>query len=195
MGEQAPEKDGAEIEADIAAGRVERFDSMPEAIEGLREQAEPMAVYILKDDGTVGGLTFLDENDKRIWSAIRMAEVANARRTQPLDPSVQKLCDELKEMRLSLRVGEHVYLFAEPPLHTSSKEADGCEGLREALTECAQLTWDGCDIDGGDFHNLMVKLGLFVEVPADKEYKEEWDLDKMFVLAWSPEALAAQEQK
>ena len=32
-----PEKDGAEIEADIAAGRVERFDSMPEAIEGLRE--------------------------------------------------------------------------------------------------------------------------------------------------------------
>ncbi|MEE8551445.1 MAG: hypothetical protein V3T08_09370 [Gemmatimonadota bacterium] len=80
---------------------------------------------------------------------------------------------------------------AEPRVHTSVKEADGCEGLREALEQCAQLSWEGCDIDGGDFHDLMVRLGLFVEVPADEEYKEEWDTDTMFVLAWSDEARAA----
>ena len=60
--------------------------------------------------------------------------------------------------------------------------------MREALAGGAQLSWGGCDIDGGDFHDLMVKHGLFVEVPADDEFKEEWDLDMMFVLKWSDEA-------
>ncbi len=35
--EQALEKDATEIEADITAGRVERFDSMYEAIQALRD--------------------------------------------------------------------------------------------------------------------------------------------------------------
>jgi hypothetical protein len=60
--------------------------------------------------------------------------------------------------------------------------------LREAIEEMCQLATDGCDIDGGDFHDLMVRLGLFVEVPADEDFKEEWDCDTMFVLAWRQDA-------
>ena len=58
------------------------------------------------------------------------------------------------------------------------------ERMREAL--------EGGDIDGGTFFDMMVRLGLFVEVPADEEYREEWDMDTMYVLSWSPEGLDAQ---
>ncbi len=58
------------------------------------------------------------------------------------------------------------------------------EKMREALEALAELSRNGCDIDGGDFHEVMVKYGLFVEVPADEAFKAEWEGDTMFVLAW-----------
>lgn len=58
--------------------------------------------------------------------------------------------------------------------------------LRSMLQWCAEETWDGGDIDWGCFQDEMVKAGFFVEVPASEEFKEEWDADTMFVLAWSP---------
>ena len=61
--------------------------------------------------------------------------------------------------------------------------------LREALEWIMQLAWEGCDVDGGDLQDLMTRLELLVEVPADDEHRAEYDADTMFVLAWSEEAL------
>ena len=69
----------------------------------------------------------------------------------------------------------------------------GEAGLRAALEEITQLAWEGADIDGGDFHELMVRRGLFVEVPASEEFKDEWDCDTMFVLSWKDSRSALQE--
>lgn len=74
------------------------------------------------------------------------------------------------------------------PLFTYPTEPD--TRLRGAIEEITQLAWAGCDIDGGDFHDIMVKHGLFVEVPADQAFKDEWDSDTMFVLAWKPRRTA-----
>ncbi len=63
--------------------------------------------------------------------------------------------------------------------------------IKDALEALTQLTWEGLDIDGGDFHEVMVKYGLFVEVPASDEFREEWDSDTMFVLAWDHRAADA----
>jgi len=75
------------------------------------------------------------------------------------------------------------------------KEADKdneIRTLRKALEECARLAWEGGDIDGGDFQNLMERHGLLVEVPADEAFIEEWDHDRMFVVAWHPLAHGSQ---
>ena len=101
-----PEKDGAEIEADIAAGRGERFDSMPEAIEGLQEQAEPVA-WITR--------AMMLRLEERGWTEGRLESLPNDSR-------------------------QIVPLFTSPP--ASSKEADECEGLREALRKIKKLGGD-----------------------------------------------------
>ena len=105
MGEQAPEKDGAEI-ALARVGRVERFDSMPEAIEGLREQAEPVAWQYRSSDGE--RWTSWDECSEALYRRVASRNI------------------EREEVRK---------LYTHPP--ASSKEADGCEGLREALEKIA----------------------------------------------------------
>ncbi len=64
---------------------------------------------------------------------------------------------------------------------------------RAALEEFAQRAWEGYDIDGGDFQEIMVKHGLMVEVPADEEFRAEWDCDTMFVLSWTPKRDALKE--
>ena len=57
--------------------------------------------------------------------------------------------------------------------------------LREMLQWCAEQTWEGGDIDWGDFRDAMMEHGLLVEVEADEDFKAEWDSGKMYVLAWS----------
>lgn len=64
--------------------------------------------------------------------------------------------------------------------------------LREALEWCAQQIWDGgLHIDGGDFEAMMLKAGLFVEVPATPEVAGEWGVDVMYTLVWSEHARQA----
>lgn len=63
--------------------------------------------------------------------------------------------------------------------------------MREALEWCAEEAWDRTEIDGGHFHDKMLSLGLFVEVPADDDFRDEWESDTMFVVAWHPLAVAA----
>ena len=58
--------------------------------------------------------------------------------------------------------------------------------LREVMETLAQIVWDGCDIDGGDFQDLLEKKGLLVTVPASEEFASEFDTDTMFALKWSP---------
>ena len=65
--------------------------------------------------------------------------------------------------------------------------------LREVMETLAQIVWDGCDIDGGDFQDLLEKKGLLVTVPASPEVACELDTDTMFTLKWSPLARAARE--
>lgn len=58
--------------------------------------------------------------------------------------------------------------------------------LREMLQWCAEESWEKGEIDGGDFQEAMVKAGLFVEVPADEQFRADWDADEMFVTSWPP---------
>ena len=57
--------------------------------------------------------------------------------------------------------------------------------LRSMLQWCAETTWDRGDIDGGDFDDAMMEHGLLMEVEADEDFKAEWGVDTMHVLAWS----------
>ena len=66
--------------------------------------------------------------------------------------------------------------------------------LRDAIGALAESWRDGCDIDGGDFQEVMVKYGLLVSVPADESFRAEFDADEMYVLAWSPLAEIAKEE-
>ena len=60
------------------------------------------------------------------------------------------------------------------------------ERLVEAFEECAQGLWDGgLEIDGGDFEQIMLKHGLWVEVPATPEVAGEWGTDVMHTWIWS----------
>jgi hypothetical protein len=75
------------------------------------------------------------------------------------------------------------------------------EGERGKLREFVQeITPDnGCaDVDGGDFHDAAERLGLLVTVPADEDFKAEFDADTMNVWAWlllaTPDAKAASEE-
>lgn len=63
--------------------------------------------------------------------------------------------------------------------------------LREALRWCAEAAWEGSSIEGYDFQDMMEREGLMVEVPADEAFREEWDSDTMYVLAWSDLARSA----
>ncbi len=60
------------------------------------------------------------------------------------------------------------------------------DNLREMLQWCAETTWERGDIDAADFQDAMLKAGLFVEVPASEQVRDEWDCDVMFVVSWSP---------
>ena len=142
LGEQAPEKDGAEIEADIAAGRVERFDSMPEAIEGLREQAEPVCEVKIGENLSV----------EFLW------------KTGDVEPGVYGV-------------------YTEPPLHTSSKEADGCEGLREALRDLVAAL-DACQPG-------ITAAFTFAHIHGQRYDGPTYEVE----LKAARKALAAQEQK
>lgn len=46
-------------------------------------------------------------------------------------------------------------------------------------------SWKGYDIDGGDAQDKAEELGLIVEVPADAEFRAEYDADTMYVCAWA----------
>ena len=64
------------------------------------------------------------------------------------------------------------------------KQRAEIQKLRDALQWCAQHAWEGGDIDGGDFQSEMIERGILVEVPASQEFKDEWDTDVMYVMAW-----------
>lgn len=69
-----------------------------------------------------------------------------------------------------------------------SAEAERDEA-RAMLEWCARQVWEGCDIDGGDFQAEMEERGLFVKVPGDEAFCEEWGDDaEMYVLAWNQPA-------
>ena len=63
--------------------------------------------------------------------------------------------------------------------------------LRGMLEWCARETWDGGDIDWGHFQDAMVERGFYVLVPADDDFKAEYESDEMYALSWSPLARQA----
>ncbi len=61
------------------------------------------------------------------------------------------------------------------------------EKLREFVEWCmATASWQGYDLHGGDMQDKAEELGLLVQVPADEAFREEYEADEMFVVAWSP---------
>lgn len=67
------------------------------------------------------------------------------------------------------------------------------ERLREALGWTANQVWE-YTLDGGTFQDEMIERGLMVEVPASERFREEWDADTMYVMAWWPAARTALEE-
>jgi hypothetical protein len=62
------------------------------------------------------------------------------------------------------------------------------EAERDKLREALEWIW-GEMLEGGiddlDTQNTLEELGLLVEVPADEQFKQDWDADTMYVLAWT----------
>ena len=61
--------------------------------------------------------------------------------------------------------------------------------LREFFEVVFKDLWDLHDPDGGDLQDTAERLGLIVRVPADEQFKDEYDGDEMFVWSWHPLAL------
>ena len=60
------------------------------------------------------------------------------------------------------------------------------ERLRKFFERIANDQWGFSDVDGGDFQDYAVDLGLLVSVPANEQFKADWDAEEMYVLSWSP---------
>ena len=63
--------------------------------------------------------------------------------------------------------------------------------LREFFEVVFKDLWDLHDPDGGDLQDTAERLGLIVKVPADEQFRDEYDGDEMFVWSWSPLATEA----
>ena len=61
--------------------------------------------------------------------------------------------------------------------------------LRDFFEAVFEDAWDLCVADGGDLQDTAERLGLIVKVPADEQFKDEYDSDEMFVWSWHPLAL------
>ncbi len=61
--------------------------------------------------------------------------------------------------------------------------------LRDALRFCGEKAWDGMDINGGDFQDKMIDMGLMIQVPSDQEFRDLWgeEYDEMVGWAWGQE--------
>jgi len=58
---------------------------------------------------------------------------------------------------------------------------------RNKLREALEWIWSEMACGGPtdiDTQDTLEKLGLLVEVPADERFKQDWDADTMYVLAW-----------
>ncbi len=122
--------------------------------------------------------------DAREITPQRIATMRTAVREgrSPLPPAVGDLLDEVERLRSQLDEARRQN-----------------EKLREFVAFCMREgSWMGGDIDGGDAQDKAEELGLIVEVPADQEFRDEYDSDTMLVLAWrtpSQSAATAEESK
>ena len=58
---------------------------------------------------------------------------------------------------------------------------------RDKLRQALEWIWREMMFGGPtdiDTQDTLVTLGLLIEVPADEQFREDWDADTMFVLAW-----------
>jgi len=68
-------------------------------------------------------------------------------------------------------------------------EQDEVGRLRGFFEHLSLTVWEFCDIDGGEFQDRAVEQGLLVSVPADEQFKAEYDCDEMYTWSWSPLAI------
>ena len=59
--------------------------------------------------------------------------------------------------------------------------------LRRILEELAEDTHGATDIDGGSFQDVLLREGIFVEVPASEDIREEYGVDTMYQFVWRVE--------
>ena len=87
-------------------------------------------------------------------------------------------------------VGRAVVAMLDAIAEIERLEAENAK-LREFFEVVFKDLWDLHDPDGGDLQDTAERLGLIVKVPADEQFRDEYDGDEMFVWSWSPLATEA----
>ncbi len=116
------------------------------------------------------------------------AELGRARKALE-DTSIAGIFDVFRDIPDAIeQMGLHI-----KELEAQLREA---EKLREFVEWCmATASWQGYDLHGGDMQDKAEELGLLAKVPADEAFREEYDSDEMFVVAWSPLAALLHQQR
>jgi len=90
---------------------------------------------------------------------------------------------EIERLRSSIVAWKHEEREVWEPMDAENAK------LREFFEAVFEDAWDLCVADGGDLQDTAERLGLIVKVPADEQFKDEYDSDEMFVWSWHPLAL------
>jgi len=96
----------------------------------------------------------------------------------------QRLCAEVKRERDRLR---EILEETDTDLFKTMDCLRVIESERDKLRQALEWIWREMACGGPadiDTQDTLEKLGLLVEVPADEQFREDWDADTMYVLAW-----------
>lgn len=63
--------------------------------------------------------------------------------------------------------------------------------LRACFDALCDQAFEGGDIDGGDFQNILESMGVLVLVPATRQFREDWDAEEMFIQRWKEQEVRA----
>ena len=135
----------------------------------------------LRDQLEAGGMT----EGERLISLMHDDDAS----PRTLDLAVAVVEQVLEAHEKLNEVGEQVAKFNKWTVERDQE----IEQLRAALWWCTESVWDGHDIDGGEFQGQMVERGLMVIVPADEEFKSQYDATEMYAWNWGSAAKEARD--
>ena len=116
----------------------------------------------------------------RVWAQQSVAKSQGPQATYVRD--VTRLLAEIQRLRSSIVAWKHEEREVWEPMDAENAK------LREFFEAVFSDIWD-LQGDGFDMQDTAERLGLIVRVPADEQFKDEYDSDEMFVWSWHPLAL------